>query len=551
MKNRFFLLAVGLVVFGLGFFILNGEQANAANAATRPFLKTIASAGKISDQDVLTVTALAATFDGQPAGRIEMKISDTNYKCLSTFFCQQTVGPFTVKKPTWFNYRVTAIDVQGQNLESGQTVTGRFLVTPTKKDTQKPVFTKITTSNHQVTPGGNFSLEINTKDNKGISKIEIFLDGNLLKTCSSVKTCGTTVGPLTDEDIGEHKYVFVVTDTDGNYIKPWGKFWVRSTVTTIIESGVDTEAPQVRISGNLTSQTLEGGQQYEIKSVATDNSGQISRTEIFITEIGQTVGSPVFTCGAKPSPSTCTEANNTILQFNKRYAYQAYAYDAAGNRGMSMMYYFDTPEFDRTLPQIILVPSKDNPLPGEKVTLTAHASDNYRIRRIEIRKSDVVKTCEWSDTCTFSTGPLTAGEHRYDAAAYDAADNQAWSGWVILNVAGGNTPILRLGNDTEAPIVSVEAAPNTSTNAEGHGFVYTVTGNDNSGVVNKMEFFIAAEGEDYAQLPTFTCSRYTNPNTCGNIGFLPGGRNYHFQAKAFDDAGNIGYSPNSFFWMPI
>src|SRR3989344_5676751 len=185
MKNKFLLLAGGLVVFGLGFFILSSEQAMAANVATRPFLKTIVSAGKISDQDVLTVTALAATFDGQPADRIEMKISDTHYKCLSTFFCQQTVGPFAVKKPTWFSYRVTAIDVQGHNLESGKTVTGRFLVTPTKKDTQKTVFTKITTSNHQVTPGENFSLEITAKDNKGISKIEIYMDGNLLKTCSS------------------------------------------------------------------------------------------------------------------------------------------------------------------------------------------------------------------------------------------------------------------------------------------------------------------------------------------------------------------------------
>ncbi len=560
MKAKNILYALPLVVLGWGLFILGGEEVLAANPATRPYLQVITSADKITDQQVVTVTALAATYEGQPVDRFQMKIGSTSYKCLSTYFCQQTVGPFSVTKPTWVGYEITAIDVQGKNNESRRTATGRFLVTPTKKDTQKPVFTKITTSNHQLSPGESFALEITTKDNKGIAKIDILLDGNLLKTCANEKVCGTTAGPFTTEDVGEHAYTFIVTDTDGNYIKPWGKFWVRSSTQPAAARGVDNEAPQVRVTGQLRlSQTREGGQGYEIKANATDNSGRIARTEIYITEVGQPMGNPVFTCGAKPSPSGCLESGNADLMFNKRYAYQAYAYDEAGNRGMSMMYYFDIPSFDETLPQVILIPSKDNLQLGDKVTLTARATDNYGVNRIEIRKFglDTVKQCDGINngvsTCSYTDGPLTVGEHKYDATAYDAAGNQAWSGWVVLRVGSNNTnptPTTPVGNDTEAPVVSVEAEPNSSNSPEGHGYVYTIRATDNSGAVANMEFFIAAEGQEFSQTPTMTCGRAQNPHSCGNIGYLPGGRNYYYQAKAYDDAGNIGYSPRSFFWMP-
>ncbi|MEA3547741.1 MAG: hypothetical protein U9R66_08755 [Thermodesulfobacteriota bacterium] len=85
-------------------------------------------------------------------------------------------------------------------------------------------------------------------------------------------------------------------------------------------------------------------------------------------------------------------------------------------------------------PVLTLDLQPDHPMPGEKITLRAQATDPSGIDRIVIlvdRRE--VKTCHAS-SCTWSGGPYAAGVLTYGANAYDRAGNRAWSGYQTVEI---------------------------------------------------------------------------------------------------------------------
>jgi len=101
---------------------------------------------------------------------------------------------------------------------------------------QSPVIQPVTKSPPQIeyiTSGGNklavgetFTSKIVVKDELGIEKITGYIDGNIVSTCNKLLSCAIKMGPLTDKNIGEHNYLYIVKNISGLSVESSGKFTV-------------------------------------------------------------------------------------------------------------------------------------------------------------------------------------------------------------------------------------------------------------------------------------------------------------------------------------
>lgn len=89
-----------------------------------------------------------------------------------------------------------------------------------------PKYLNITTGNPQVMKNDKFFVSINLSNANKNQKTEIKMDGQVIKTCGVVYTCKGTIGPFSDEEIGEHFFSFLITGKNGMTSEPWGKFEV-------------------------------------------------------------------------------------------------------------------------------------------------------------------------------------------------------------------------------------------------------------------------------------------------------------------------------------
>ena len=89
------------------------------------------------------------------------------------------------------------------------------------------------------------------------------------------------------------------------------------------------------------------------------------------------------------------------------------------------------PAPDTQPPSVSISHSPATPYNNDLITLSANASDNRGVTRIDIRFGPaggtlpIVKTCTNTASCTFQGGPYLQGPYEYLAWAYDAAGNSA------------------------------------------------------------------------------------------------------------------------------
>ena len=231
------LLTVAVLVGVLG--LLPFFSASAA-VYSKPHLYVVKSASIITSNDIISIAALASSAGASSVDKITLTVGNSTIVCEDAFYCQKVAGPFAVTKNTVIKYKVVAEVPGAKNVSLKSINSGSFLVKPVKKLSVVPQYTKITTSNNKLEVGESIDLKIYTKDDKGISNINILLDGDLVGSCSEQAICGTTIGPFGEDQVGEHKYIFVVTDVDGNKIEPWDKFSVSSKISEPTESDLET-----------------------------------------------------------------------------------------------------------------------------------------------------------------------------------------------------------------------------------------------------------------------------------------------------------------------
>ena len=271
----------------------------------------------------------------------------------------------------------------------------------------------------------------------------------------------------------------------------------------------------VALSASSDSVTAAGS----VTLTATLTSGNASKVEFYE---GTTL---LATKTAAPYTHSIayTAANNGS------HSYTAKAYDASGNTATSpaVTVEVNIAVPDTTNPTVSLAASNNNLTAAGSVNLTATASDNVGIAKVEFYEGTTLLSTATASPFvhTLSFAASNNGSHTYTAKAFDAAGNVASSNAVTVVVNINNNT-----GDTTPPTVGLASNSNNVTAAG--SITLTATATDNVGVT-KVEIF-----EGTTLLATKTAAPYTHSITYSSANNGP----HSYTAKAYDAAGNVATS---------
>ncbi len=164
------------------------------------------------------------------------------------------------------------------------------------------------------TVSGSVSVSLTGSDNVGVTKLELYIDGSLATTISA--SSGTFSWDTTKAPNGSHGLAAKAYDAAGNV-------GTSSTVTvTVSNAAADTTAPTAQITSPAVGTKV--GKAVKVTVAANDNIG-VTRVDLYIDGTffqSATGGSVSFSW----STTKVATGNHTL---------QAFAYDAAGNKGSS------------------------------------------------------------------------------------------------------------------------------------------------------------------------------------------------------------------------
>ncbi|MCM0083348.1 Ig-like domain-containing protein [Geomonas sp. Red32] len=275
----------------------------------------------------------------------------------------------------------------------------------------------------------------------------------------------------------------------------------------------DTTAPSVSFTSPSNGGSVTGVVQ--LTASASDNVG-VTKVEFYVN-------------GALQATDTSTPYVynwDTSALSAGSYTLTAKAYDAANNAGQSSISVNVVK--DTTAPSATISAPASGATVSGTATITASATDNIGVTKIEIYENGVLKTAGSVSPLTYSwnTTAEANGTATLTAKAYDAAGNAGTSSSVSVTINNGSTATA----DTTAPSVSI-TSPASGSTVSGTASV-TASASDNVGVT-KVEFYL-----DGALKSTSTAAPYSY--SWGSTA-TPNG-SHTLSAKAYDAAGNAGSS---------
>jgi hypothetical protein len=347
------------------------------------------------------------------------------------------------------------------------------------------------------TVGGTAMVSANATDDVGVTKVEFYLNNILQSTASAApftfswNTLAATNGAYT---LSAKAY-----DAAGN---------VGQAGNVSVTVFNDTVAPSVSIASPAVSSTVGGT--VSVTANASDNVG-VTKVEFYLN------GTLQATLTSAPYSFNW----NTLAATNGAYTLSAKAYDAAGNVGqagnVSVTVFNDT-----VAPSVSIASPAASSTVGGTVSVTANASDNVGVTKVEFYLNGTLQTTLTSAPYSFNWNTLAAtnGAYTLSAKAYDAAGNVGQAGNVSVTVF----------NDTTAPVVSIASPVNNGT--AGGTVSVSANASDNVGIT-KVEFYLNG-----ALQATLTSAPYQFSWNTLAIANGP----YIISAKGYDAAGNIGQS---------
>ncbi len=226
--------------------------------------------------------------------------------------------------------------------------------------------------------------------------------------------------------------------------------------------------------------------------------------------------------GASPyDAKNVTTTTLTGLDPSRAYYFAVTAYDAAGTES-PYSNIVTVPE--ATPPTVSITTPATNTTISGTVSVTASATDNVGVTKVEFYLNGVLQTSDASTPYVYSlnTTSLASGTYTLMAKAYDAAGNVAQSSNVTVTVV----------NDTTAPTVSLTAPANNAT-VSGTTTI-TASASDNVGV-SKVEFYRSGTLLYATNVAPFSYGWNTTTVANGS---------YTLTAKAYDNTGNVAQSAN-------
>ncbi len=318
---------------------------------------------------------------------------------------------------TFSGATIVALTVNGQSIPLGGT-----------GDTTAPTVS-LASSAASVTSAATITLTATATDNVGVTRVE-FYDGATLLGADLTAPYTWQIA-LSSANNGAHAYTARASDAAGNAATS-----AAVTVSVNIPTGGDTTPPTVSLTSSATSVTT--ARTITLTATATDDVG-VTRVEFYdgATLLASDTAAPYATT------VSLTSANNGTKSYTAR------AYDAAGNNRTSaaVAVTVNIPVADTTPPTVALTSSATSVTAATTITLSATASDNVGVARVEFRDGATLLATDTSApyATTVSLTSAQNGTRSYTARAYDAAGNSATSTavTVTVNISGGNpgTPV--------------------------------------------------------------------------------------------------------------
>jgi hypothetical protein len=290
---------------------------------------------------------------------------------------------------------------------------------------------------------------------------------------------------------------------------------INGQAITLGGGGGDTSPPTVSLTSSATSVTTAGN--LTLTASATDNVG-VAKVVFYdgATLLGTDTSAPY------------TQVVAVAAANNGTHSFTAKAYDAAGNAATSaaVSVVVDIPTTDTIQPTVSLASSATSVTTAGSFTLTAAASDNVGVTRVEFYDGATLLA---SDTTSPYSQVVTAtsannGTHSFTARAFDAAGNNRTSTAVSVVID------IPAGGDVTPPTVSLSSSAATVTTAG--NVTLTATASDAVGVA-RVEFY---DGTTLLGSDTTAPYTFVGAFTSANNG------THSFTARAYDAAGNVGSS---------
>jgi hypothetical protein len=461
---------------------------------TPPTVSLASSATSVtSASTVVTLTATAT--DNVGVARVDFYDGATLLGSKTASPYTQTVQ-FTAAQNGTHSYTAKAYDAANNTATSGAV---SVTVNIQSADTVPPSVS-LASSATSVTQPTTITLTATASDNVGVTRVD-FYDGTTLLSSDTTAPYTASVA-LGSTQNGTHSYTAKAYDAANNSATS-----AAVTVTVNVQTA-DTTPPTVSLSSSATSVT--SATTISLTATATDNVG-VTKVEFYegTTLLGSATAAP-YTL-----PISYTSTNNGT------HTYSAKAYDAANNSATSgnVTVTVQIQGADTTPPTVSLASNVTSVTAPASITLTATASDNVGVTKVEFYEGTTLLGSKTAAPFTWPISYTAAGSHTYSAKAYDAANNSATSATVTVTVAAGG--------DTTAPTVSLAASP-TGTITTAVTLTLTATATDNVGV-SKVDFY---DGTTLLVSDTAAPYQYTKLlSTTDNA-------THSYTAKASDAAGN-------------
>ncbi len=310
-----------------------------------------------------------------------------------------------------YSLTARAFDTQGN-----QTTSTAVGITVTNETT--PPTVSLTSPATGAVLAGTVTVTATASDNVGVQRVDFYRGATLLGSDTTAPY--SYAWNTTTVANGAYSLTARAFDAAGNQA---------TSAAAAITVNNDTISPTVSLTSPAPGAVLAGVA--TLTATATDNVG-VTRVEFYrgTTLLGSDTTAPY------------SYAWNTLTVANGAYSLQARAYDAAGRMGTSTSVSV-TVNNDTTAPSVSLTSPTSGATVTGLVTLTATATDNVAVARVDFYRDAVLlgtdTTAPYSYAWTTTT--VANGGYALSARAFDAAGNQGTSASVPVTV---NNPVINV-----------------------------------------------------------------------------------------------------------
>ncbi|MBT4121308.1 MAG: hypothetical protein HOA57_03595 [Candidatus Magasanikbacteria bacterium] len=411
---------------------------------------------------------------------------------------------------------------------------------------------EILTTTDEAKPGDIFGVEVKTDEDKEVTSVKFFVDGELEGTCEGEAECSFTSGPFSDDDIGGHKYETELTYSDGTSYKKSGTFSVSEKNGTVEEEAqpeeVETSEPEnaPNIEYFYTSNIYLSESELLVASLSVADITKVDYLDIQIDNESKKICSDSAICSL-----------SFIIPKNLNLGKHTITGRAIGVNGLvsyiNKNFYIieeTIPEEVYVSPSISISPSKTEAEADETINFSVNVNPGSKtLEKTRINVGLVtVQECN-KETCNYTGGgpyPQYAGlSLPYHAIAYFTDNSYISTGLQTVKIKSqaipndsGSQPEPEQDEpidegDTELPTISVEINKASMFNTDEATVIAKASDNE---AVGEIMIFVDGQIVKTCQNVT-TCSTTVGPypNFTENKTIIYG-------AYAFDSSGNDNWS---------